>query len=148
MISPPLRSLSIRVTSPSSPIPIPGHTTPNSDAARLRKSVTLTPLDDDDVFLVDQENLPLGSGQRRTFGQSRFLFPSLAGGSPGVCVHSPRGRRPLHQRGVDSSRDLKLLGRGSFGSVILGCWKGETTSSSFGTFTPVYYFLLQVSAWR
>ena len=46
-------------------------------------------------------------------------------------MNSP-GRRDLHKTSLDSISDLYYLGKGSFGSVVLGKWKGKDTSVEIG----------------
>lgn len=41
-----------------------------------------------------------------------------------LCLNSP-GRWDLQRQSLDSRKDLHYIGRGSFGSVILGSWKGQ-----------------------
>lgn len=42
-----------------------------------------------------------------------------------LCLNSP-GRWDLQRQSLDSRKDLHYIGRGSFGSVILGSWKGRS----------------------
>jgi len=48
-----------------------------------------------------------------------------------LCVNSPNTRASLPHRSVDSLSDLQLLGKGGFGSVVLGSWRGQKVAVKF-----------------
>lgn len=52
-----------------------------------------------------------------------MLFPSLSD-EKGICVNSP-GRVELQKATSLASLNIRILGKGSFGSVILGSWRGK-----------------------
>ena len=128
------------------PIPIPRISVHSYDNDDLLE-------DDDDVFAPssgmilndDKENLldPSYSLKRLCRARRRSppslscqRFPSLSlGVSPdqALCVNSP-GRRRLQKSSLDSIQDIRYLGKGSFGAVILGKWRGDLFSPYFSKF--------------
>ncbi|XP_059078923.1 serine/threonine-protein kinase mos-like isoform X1 [Tigriopus californicus] len=92
--------------------------------------------DDEDI---DDEVFVQPSGPNKENLVPGFLSPSprrkrLSCGVPSLshspslneilCLNSP-GRWDLQRQSLDSRKDLHYIGRGSFGSVILGSWKGQ-----------------------
>ena len=117
--------LSIR--SSSNPISIPGATSLRTPDIRINAENDDD--EDDEVFVSnDKENVH----KRKRFDTSKLkpalqvdhLFPSYSD-EKGICVNSP-GRRELQKVKNLSSLNIKVIGRGSFGSVVLGSWRGKT----------------------
>lgn len=99
----------------SEPVAIPSPKIPRLSVSKCRED---SDDDDDDVF----------DGKENLFRKVKpALFPSL-GTSPGhaLCVNSP-GRERLQNFGLDltANRKIKRLGKGGFGTVVLGTWKGQ-----------------------
>merc|ERR1719188_1213407 len=118
-LSPPKKkSRSLRVS--TEPIPISGR------ASKCRTpSICVHDYDndgDDDVFESSQK---IGKENQFLVPLSSPRWPLASPETPvGICVNSP-GRRALQKRSLDSISDLQFLGKGGFGSVVLGLWKGR-----------------------